>query len=172
MYNPNRPLRWTFRQKRFRGEYLVDGNATQAAIRAGFSPKTAYSTGHDLLKHPDMRGAIEQARQAISDENCFTIVEKRALIKKTTLGHTKCPKCGAQVEIPQKVRPSEIPKLLSEDSRLASHYAPERQEITRYDGDRGAEDIKLLRQAQYDALEEVKRMVGSNGDSEASDRPD
>lgn len=40
----------TPKQKRFVEEYLVDCNATQAAIRAGYSPKTAYSIGQENLK--------------------------------------------------------------------------------------------------------------------------
>lgn len=39
------------RQARFVSEYLVDGNATQAAIRAGYSARTAHAAGHRLLKH-------------------------------------------------------------------------------------------------------------------------
>lgn len=38
------------KQKRFCEEYMVDLNATQAAIRAGYSKKTAYSMGHENLK--------------------------------------------------------------------------------------------------------------------------
>lgn len=43
-------------------EYLVDLNATQAAIRAGYSPKTAGSQAFDLLKKPEIAAAIEAAR--------------------------------------------------------------------------------------------------------------
>lgn len=43
------------RQKAFASEYLKDFNATQAAIRAGYSPKTAYSQGQRLLKHAEMQ---------------------------------------------------------------------------------------------------------------------
>ena len=39
------------KQKQFYKEYMVDTNATQAAIRAGYSKKTAYSQGQRLLKH-------------------------------------------------------------------------------------------------------------------------
>lgn len=39
------------RQKLFFKEYIVDANATQAAIRAGYSPRTAYSQGQRLLKN-------------------------------------------------------------------------------------------------------------------------
>lgn len=50
----------TARQKRFCDEYLVDLNATQAAIRAGYSRKTAYSIGVENLKKPEIKKYIEQ----------------------------------------------------------------------------------------------------------------
>lgn len=50
----------TARQKRFCDEYLVDLNATQAAIRAGYSKKTAYSIGVENLKKPEIKKYIEQ----------------------------------------------------------------------------------------------------------------
>jgi len=53
----------TPKQQRFVEEYLVDLNATQAAIRAGYSPKTAYSQGERLLRHVDVAAAVE-ARKA------------------------------------------------------------------------------------------------------------
>lgn len=41
----------TEKQKQFFKEYVVDANATQSAIRAGYSQKTAYSQGQRLLKN-------------------------------------------------------------------------------------------------------------------------
>jgi len=51
-FNPN--------QKLFIKQYLIDRNATNAAIRAGYSPRTAYSIGSELLKKPDIRFAINK----------------------------------------------------------------------------------------------------------------
>jgi len=48
------------KHKVFVAEYLVDLNATQAAIRAGYSPKTAYSSGQRLLKHVEVAAAIAE----------------------------------------------------------------------------------------------------------------
>lgn len=45
-------------------EYLVDLNATQAAIRAGYSPKTAHSQGQRLLKHVEVAQAIKAEMRA------------------------------------------------------------------------------------------------------------
>lgn len=52
--------RMTARQKRFCDEYLIDLNATQAAIRAGYSPKTAYRTGADNLIKPQIKNYLTQ----------------------------------------------------------------------------------------------------------------
>ena len=48
------------RQRRFVVEYAIDRNATQAAIRAGYSPRTAYSLGARLLKHAEVANAIAE----------------------------------------------------------------------------------------------------------------
>lgn len=50
----------TDKQRRFCDEYLCDMNATQAAIRAGYSKRTAYRTGCDNLKKPQIRAYIDQ----------------------------------------------------------------------------------------------------------------
>ena len=48
--------------QRFVDEYLVDLNATQAAIRAGYSKKTAYAQGQRLLKKVEVAAAIAAAQ--------------------------------------------------------------------------------------------------------------
>jgi phage terminase small subunit len=52
----------TAKQQRFVEEYLIDLNATQAAIRAGYSEKTAYSIGNENLSKPEIAKAIEAAQ--------------------------------------------------------------------------------------------------------------
>ena len=51
----------TQKQQCFINEYLVDLNATQAAIRAGYSEKTAKSVGSENLTKPDIQRAIQEA---------------------------------------------------------------------------------------------------------------
>ena len=53
----------TEQQERFIQEYLVDLNATQAAKRAGYSQKTAYSQGQRLLKHVVIAARLAEARR-------------------------------------------------------------------------------------------------------------
>ena len=51
----------TAKQQRFVEEYLVDLNATQAAIRAGYSPKTANEQGARLLANVSVQSAVSTA---------------------------------------------------------------------------------------------------------------
>ena len=51
----------TNKQKRFIEEYLIDFNATQSAIRAGYSVDTAYQSGAENLKKPQIKSKIEKA---------------------------------------------------------------------------------------------------------------
>lgn len=49
----------TPKQEAFVQEYLIDFNATQAAVRAGYSSKTAYSIGQRLLKNVEVQEYLE-----------------------------------------------------------------------------------------------------------------
>lgn len=49
------------KQKRFVAEYLIDLNATQAAIRAGYSKNTAANIGHENLIKPQIAAALQAA---------------------------------------------------------------------------------------------------------------
>lgn len=58
----------TTKQQRFIKEYLISGNATQAAKLAGYSEKTAYRTGADNLKKPQIVQAIANGQKRVSDK--------------------------------------------------------------------------------------------------------
>jgi len=60
------------RQRRFVAEYLVDLNATQAAIRAGYSRKTADVQGPRLLGNVRVAAAIREAGKAREQRTGFT----------------------------------------------------------------------------------------------------
>ena len=57
----------TGKQLRFAEEYLIDTNATQAAIRAGYKKETAYSQGQRLLKHVEVKAYIEERLTEMQD---------------------------------------------------------------------------------------------------------
>ena len=64
----------TAKQKRFCDEYLIDLNATQAAIRAGYSAKTAKQIGQQNLTKVDLKNYIQErmatkAQELIADSD-------------------------------------------------------------------------------------------------------
>lgn len=61
-----RPDGLNAKQTAFVHEYLVDKNATQAAIRAGYSAKTAASLGERLLRNVEIRAAIDEGLQDLA----------------------------------------------------------------------------------------------------------
>ena len=58
----------TAKQAAFVAEYLVDMNATQAAIRAGYSEKSAYRISSELLQKTSVAKAIAQAQAKRADK--------------------------------------------------------------------------------------------------------
>ncbi|PBJ92088.1 hypothetical protein CMV24_29085 [Pseudomonas plecoglossicida] len=62
----------TAKQQRFVDEYLKDLNATQAAIRAGYSKKTAASIGQENLRKPEIEKALRSATQERSQRTAIT----------------------------------------------------------------------------------------------------
>ena len=53
----------TDRQLRFVEEYVKDYNATQAAIRAGYSEKTAHNSGHRNVKNGEIQEKIKELQE-------------------------------------------------------------------------------------------------------------
>ena len=73
----------TKKQKRFCEEYLIDLNATQAAIRAGYSPDTAKAIGCENLTKPDIRAHIDRAmaeRSRRTGVNADRVIQELAKI--------------------------------------------------------------------------------------------
>ena len=81
----------TKKQKKFIEEYLIDLNATQAAIRAGYSPDTAGSIGSENLKKPEIRVRIDKAmaerskRTGINQDRIIEELAKIALLNPKNL---------------------------------------------------------------------------------------
>lgn len=64
----------TIKQSRFVEEYVLDLNATQAAIRAGYSAKTAQEQGARLLSNVMVRAAVDAALAKVADRAEVTAV--------------------------------------------------------------------------------------------------
>lgn len=74
----------TDKQKRFVDEYMVDLNATQAAIRSGYSAKTARSVGSENLTKPDIAAAIEKRQKKLADK--YEVSHERIVAELARIG--------------------------------------------------------------------------------------
>ena len=72
----------TDKQERYIIEYPIDLNATQAAIRSGYSEKTARQAGYDLMTKPYILEAIQKQMNKISDVALITAKEVVENIKR------------------------------------------------------------------------------------------
>lgn len=63
------------KQLRFCEEYIIDHNATQAAIRAGYSPKSARTQASELLTKPNIQEKIQELAEKVSTEKIATAEE-------------------------------------------------------------------------------------------------
>lgn len=59
-------LKLTIKQQRFADEYIISGNATEAAIVAGYAKRAAYQQGAENLKKPHIKTYIAERLEAIN----------------------------------------------------------------------------------------------------------
>lgn len=69
----NKPSKFTPKQDRFCREYLVDLNATQAARRAGYSPRTANEQGARLLANASVKSRIAELQAEVAERLNITV---------------------------------------------------------------------------------------------------
>ena len=67
--------RLTPRQREFVNQFLLDMSATQAALRAGYSPKTAKQQGSRLLSNVDVQSVLAVRKAALAERAEITVVD-------------------------------------------------------------------------------------------------
>lgn len=118
--------RLTGKQQRFVAEYLIDLNATQAAIRAGYSQKTAYSIGQENLKKPEIQSAIQVEMEKRA--NRTEITQDRVLSE-----YAKIAFFDARKLFDENGRPKEIQSL--DDNTVGALAGLDVQDIYELDGE-------------------------------------
>lgn len=99
-------VKLTDKQKRFIEEYLVDLNATQAAIRSGYSEKTAMEQGYQLLQKTSVQNAIAEAQKQRINRTQITQDEViRRLMENVDISMGKKP---TVITIPSKNEHGEV----------------------------------------------------------------
>ena len=77
----NKREKLTERQARFVDYYIQTGNASEAARRAGYSVKTAYSIGEENLRKPEIRRALERRLKELESQR---IAEAKEVLEHLT----------------------------------------------------------------------------------------
>lgn len=80
----------TPKQARFVEEYLIDCNASAAAVRAGYSPRTARRIGWENLQKPDIQAALSERQAVLQDRYAVTqdrVIRELALIAFADMRH-------------------------------------------------------------------------------------
>ena len=85
----------TLKQKKFADEYIISGNATQAAVKAGYSEKTATQVGAENLRKPYIKSYIDERLSELSSKKIadqdevlqfFTSVMRGEILEPYALG--------------------------------------------------------------------------------------
>lgn len=82
-------MKLTEKQKRFADEYIKSGNATQAAIKAGYSKKTAQVIGAENLLKPMVKSYIDERMQIIENNRIMTAKEAVEFLTSVVRGDVK-----------------------------------------------------------------------------------
>ena len=114
----------TPKQKRFCDEYLIDCNATQAAIRAGYSEKTAKQIGTENLSKPDLRAYIDERLAEVQSKKIASAEEVMQYLTSVLRGESKSSVlslCGDGCQEVIEKAPDEKEKLKAAEL-LAKRY--------------------------------------------------
>lgn len=116
------------KQKRFCEEYVTDTNGTQAAIRAGYSEKTAYSIGFDLLKKPEIKEVIKNHREMTTEKTQITFEWK--LDKLRNVVDVTSAMVQDRLGNPKMSDAKTLIAALAELNKMQGHYAPSNVNLT------------------------------------------
>ena len=107
----------TQKQQRFAAEYLIDLNATQAAIRAGYSETSAHVQGARLINNAKVAAAIRQGMNSRSERTQITqdeVLAELALIARADMGSFMQFRDDGQVFLDWSNLPRDATKLIRE----------------------------------------------------------
>ena len=124
----------TIKQRRFTKEYVETGNATQAAIRAGYSKKTAYAIGSENLAKPIIKQTIEEAQEKLGISAEYVLKNFKEMVefgKKKTL---KAKQIGQEMVNYEDLQDSQLAFKANEALAKNLQLFTEKVEITGKDG--------------------------------------
>lgn len=147
----------TKKQKRFVDEYLIDLNATQAAVRAGYSPNTAYSIGAENLKKPEIQNAIDERLEQLKSEKTADAQEVIEYLTSVMRGESEGEELINEFVGDGCSKPTKVKKAPSEKDRLrAAELLGKRYGIF-------TEKTELKANVTSEKLADVFKQIGGEG---------
>lgn len=142
------------KQKRFCEEYVIDLNATQAAIRAGYSKATAGAIGAENLRKPQIKREIAKAQRNISKKNGN--LAQRVVDELVKIGFSN---------VQNYIKPGNTIKDLSKiDVGKAAAVSSVKKTVTTFGDDKGhsgsKEVVEFKLWDKTDALEKLGKHLG------------
>lgn len=114
----------TVKQQKFVDEYIKTGNATQAAINAGYSKKTARSAGNRMLTNVGIKQKIQERMSELHKSNIPTLEEVLGFFGRVLRGEemTKVVRTGPDGEQTTVMKPPSEKARLDAAKELAKRY--------------------------------------------------
>lgn len=140
MRNLNHSL--TAKQLRWVDEFLLDGNATAAAVRAGYSERSARSIAHENLTKPDVQAVLAARRGEVASRMKVTregVIQ--GLLEAVAMGR-------------EQRNPAAMISALREIGKMLGYYAPEVKRVELSGDSRG-----LISQLEGLSDEELEAVV-------------
>lgn len=107
------PKKLTNKQRRFCEEYVVDWNATQAAIRAGYSENTARSIGQENLTKPDISKYINECKEMVAELAGISALQNAMWLKEIAENKTEENKTRIKaIEVLNKMKGYDSPSKI------------------------------------------------------------
>src|SRR5215510_2041359 len=98
----------TYKQRRFVDEFMIDRNAAQAALRAGYGEKCARSIGSAMLAHYKVRAEVDRRSAELSDRAsvaAIQVIEKLWAIVRANIADYLIVDADGQIRLdPSKIR--------------------------------------------------------------------
>lgn len=133
----------TARQEKFCYEYVIDLNATQAALRAGYSEKTAYSSGSRLLKNVEIQKFIQTLQADLEKTAGITALKVLKEHKKIAFSDTSMIREGWMTLKAYEELPKEIKDCIQEVATRETKYGNEIK-IKFYDKQKSLDSISKI----------------------------
>jgi len=126
----------TEKQRKFIKEYLKSGNATQSAIKAGYSEKSAYSSGAEILNNPGVSRELERQRELMASKvDKYEITPEKVLREFAKVGFADMGQFASWGESGVKLRDSaeldeDLTSVVGEITETRTHFGEDGEKVT------------------------------------------